>query len=348
MGHQLHVEPMPSMIGFTNPASTGHASAHKRAGYVQEQLLDASADVQMIDHVASPGDLLLLAREQTLIYSDGGDGTVRNVVAAMAGIVPDDPERTAQNFPFHLSMSRHLRYFAGAGGNANNWPLSAHGPFAINPDKLAQARVSLGFHSPMMYEITDEKGEIVRSHIATSGLGLGAAAIAAYRLEKAKPELEEKGRVRRLLGETAIVLSAAREAAPFAVEMTAVTNDSRDTRLLAEVTGLEFIKSKIYAKQGKTKVNVDDTNWQPVVMYRYPNNIQDNLKLFSTMTRLKLGRHALPPENFHDQDMLIRVVSDEPVMYHADGETDVDAVIYPGQTMRLRLARITIPTLMVA
>lgn len=348
MARSASIEPMPSMLGFTNPESTGHLHALTRVGHVQEHMLDAGADVQMVDHAASPYDMLLLAHDQTLIYSDGGDGTVRSVIAAVAGIVPNDPERTAQNYPYHASIAQHLRYFAGAGGNANNWPLSAHRDFSVNPDKLSHAHVRLGYHRPIIHEVTDERGDIVRSHIATSGLGLGAAATAAYRLEKAKPELQEKGKIRRLLGETAIVLDAAKNESPFTVELSKVTGDSQDTAPLTEVTGLELIKSRIYAKQGRTRVNVDDTNWQPALMHRYSNKVRDNLGVVSTMARLKLGRHALPPEDMSNQEMLIRLVSDEPVMYHADGETDVDSVIYPGQTMRLRLARIAIPTLIVA
>ena len=345
MAFEAHIEPIPGMLGFTNPESTGHANALARVGQVQEQLLDSGADVQMIEHVASPIDMHLLDHDLTLVYSDGGDGTVRSVVAAMAGIVPNDPERTALNFAYHNSIAPHLRYYAGAGGNANNWPLSAHGRYAVHPDKLHHATVQLGYHSPILYEITDEDDEVVRSHIATSGIGIGTAAIAAYRLEKAKYELEEKGSVRRLLGETAIVMESAREATPFAVELTATTSDSQASRRLTDVTGLEFIKSKIYAKQGRTRVNVDDTNWQPVVMQRYPSKVRDALGVASTFARLKLGRHALPVEDFSGREMYIRVAGDEPVMYHADGETDVDSVIYPGQTMRLRLARIAIPTL---
>lgn len=346
MDRLTHIEPMPSMLGFTNPESTEHASALARIGHVQAQLLETCADVTVIDHAASPLDLLLVQEDQTLIYSDGGDGTVRSVIAAMTGIVPNDPERTAQNFAHHQSISEHLRYFAGAGGNANNWPLSAHGQYAVHPEKLPHASVQLGYHRPIMYEITDEHGDIVRSHIATSGIGLGTAAIAAYRLEKAKPELQEKGNIRRLLGETAIVLDAAREASPFAVELSATASDSLETQRLTDVTGLEFIKTKIYAKQGRTRVNIDDTNWQPLITHRYSNKVQDNLGLISTFARLKFGRNALPAEDFSNQEMSIRVDGDEPVPYHADGETDVDALVYPGQTMRLRLARIAIPTLM--
>lgn len=346
MDRLAHHEPLPGMLGFTNPESTEHASALTRVEYVQSHLLAARADVRMIDHAASPLDLLQLQSEQTLVYSDGGDGTVRSVIAAMAGIVPNDPPRSAQNFTTHRSLAEHLRYFAGAGGNANNWPLSAHGKYAVHPEKLSHADVQLGYHRPLIYEITDEDGAVVRSHIATSGIGLGTAAIAAYRLEKAKPELQEKGTIRRLLGETAIVLAAAREAAPFDVALTIATRDSQDTQRLTDATGLEFIKTKIYAKQGRTRVNVDDTNWQPLITHRHSNKVQDSLGLISTFARLKIGRNALPAEDFSNQEMSIRIEGDEPVPYHADGETDVDALVLPGQTMRLRLARIAIPTLM--
>jgi diacylglycerol kinase family enzyme len=345
MAHPTNIEPHSTMLGFTNPESTGYDLAETRMEHVRQHFLDADGVVKVIDHEASPFDILKLDSESTLIYSDGGDGTVRRVVAAMAGIVPDCPERTAINMATYREIAKNLRYFAGAGGNANNWPLSAHGRFAVHPDQLSQATVVLGYHRPMLYEITNEQGDIVRSNIATSGLGIGIAAIAALQLEKAKPELEGVGRAKRQLGETAIVLDAAKHAPPFSFDLRFITEDLSDQRF-TDMTGFELINSRIYAKQGRTRVNVDDTLWQPVMTHYAPNRVSHALQTANTVARMKTGRHALQPEDLRTQKLAVRITSDQPVPYHADGESDVDAVILPGQTLHVRLAQIAIPTLL--
>ena len=345
MNHLGNVEPLSHMLGFMNPESTGHEHAKTRMGYAQQYFLDGDASIQEIDHEASPFDVLELDGDRTLVYSDGGDGTVRRVIAAMAGIVPDNPERTALNLSTYREIAQYLRYFAGAGGNANNWPLSAHDRFALRPEKLAQATVRLGYHRPILYEVTDEQGEVVKSNVATSGLGLGVAAIAALQLEKAKQEFESIGTMRRQLGETAIVLDAAKHAPPFAFDLSVIAGETREQRM-TDMTGFELIKSKIYAKQGRTKVNVDDTKWQPVMTSYAPNRVSHALQVASTVARMKSGRHALPAEDLRGQELRVRITSEQPVPFHADGETDVDSVILPGQTLRVRLAQIAIPTMM--
>ena len=334
------------MLGFINPEATGHGLAKTRMGYVQQHYLDADTVAKEIDHEASPFDILRLDSDSTLIYSDGGDGTVRSVIAAMAGIVPDCPDRTAINLSTYREIAKHLRYFAGAGGNANNWPLSAHGRFALHPDTLDQAATRLGYHRPILYEVLSERGDVIRSNIATSGLGIGVAAIAALRLEKAKQELEQIGSIKRQLGETAIVLDAAKHAPPFAFDLSVIA-DETDEKRFTDMTGFELIKSRIYAKQGRTKVNVDDTTWQPVMTHHASNGVSHVLQVANTVVRMKSGRHALPAEDLHDQELMIRITSEQPVPFHADGETDVDSAILPGQTLRIRLAQIAIPTLMV-
>lgn len=345
MAHDILVEPQANMLGFLNPESTGHEHAKTRMGYVQEHFLGVDAIVKEIDHEASPYDVLRIDSDSTLVYSDGGDGTVRRVIAAMAGIVPDCPERTAINLATYREIAQNLRYFAGAGGNANNWPLSAHGRFALHPEKLAQADIRLGCHRPILYEVTSERGDIVRSNIATSGLGIGIAAIAALRLEKAKPEFEHVSSVRRQLGETAIVLDVARQAPPFSFELTVVSDDFNDQRF-TDMTGFELIKSRVYAKQGRTRVNIDDTKWQPVMTHHAPNKVGHTLQVASTVARMKSGCHVLSAEDLSNQEMAIRITSEQPVPFHADGETDVDSIILPGHTLHIRLAQIAIPTLM--
>lgn len=345
MAHPANVDPRSNMLGFINPEASGHELAKARMGYVQQHFLDADTVAKEIDHEASPFDVLRLDSDSTLIYSDGGDGTVRSVIAAMAGIVPDCPERTAINLSTYREIAEQLRYFAGAGGNANNWPLSAHGRFALHPDTLDQATIGLGYHRPMLYEVISERGDIVRSSIATSGLGIGVAAIAALRLEKAKQEFEQVGSIKRHLGEMAIVLDAAKHAPPFAFDLSVVA-DETDEQRFTDMTGFELIKSRIYAKQGRTRVNVNDTKWQPVMTHHAPNSVSNAMQVANTVVRMKSGRHALPAEDLHDQKLMIRITSEQPVPYHADGETDVDSVILPGQTLRIRLAQIAIPTLM--
>ena len=348
MAYPAQLEPLPGMISFMNPASTSHETAQTRQEHVRAILLEPGATLKEINHAAEPDDIWLIDHEHSLIYSDGGDGTVRRVLAAVAGIVPDNPEQTAINFMDHRDLSSGLIYFAGAGGNANNWPLSAHGHYAKHPEKLAKAGVRVGTHRPLIYEITDERGDIVRSNIATSCLGFGASAIATRSLDLAKPELEARSRPRRLLGEVAMVYEASVEAPPFTVELVTNADDDYAAERRKDITGLELIKSRIYAKQGRTNVNVDDTLWQPVILDYAPGLVERNARLISTLGRLRLARHVLTPEDFSLQDLSIRVESDEPVPYQVDGETDETTVLMPGQTMHLRLARIAIPTLMAA
>jgi diacylglycerol kinase family enzyme len=344
MAHSANIAPMSAMVGFVNPESTGHKLAKARMGHVQTHFLDAGGIAKEIDHAASPFDILRLGSDKTLIYSDGGDGTVQGVVAAIAGIVPDCPERTAINLVTYREIAANLRYFAGAGGNANNWPLSAHGSFALYPEHLDKATIQLGYHRPVLYEVTNERGDIVRSNVATSGLGIGIAAIAALRLEKAKPELEQVGNIKRRLGEMAIVLDAAKHAPPFAFDLSVVADEFSHQRF-ADMTGFELIKSRIYAKQGRTRVNVDDTLWQPVMTHHASNSVSHALQTANTVVRMKTGRQALPAEDLSKQEMAIRIMSEQPVPFHADGETDVDSVILPGHTLHIRLAQIAIPTL---
>lgn len=347
MAYSIGIEPMSAMVGFVNPESTGHELAKDRMDDVRGYFLEAGGIIKEIDHEASPFDVLRLQGDRTLIYSDGGDGTVRRVIAAMAGIVPDNPDHTAINLATFREIAANLRYFAGAGGNANNWPLSAHGRFAKHPENLDQATITLGFHRPILYEITDEHGDIVRSNIATSGLGLGIAAIAALRLEKAKPELEQRSSVKRQLSETAIVLDVANHAPPFSFDLTIVDDEFCQERYTG-MTGFELIKSRIYAKQGRTRVNVEDTLWQPVMTHYAASSASRMLQTAETVARMKIGRHALSAEDLSSEEMTIRILSEQPVPFHADGEADVDSMILPGNTLHIRLAQIAIPTLLAA
>lgn len=328
-----------------NPEATGYGQSQARLGQVQQHLLVANANTKILDVEATPLDISLLDNDQTLVYSDGGDGTVRKTIAAIAGIVPDDPERTARNFADFQAISSHLRYFAGAGGNANNWPLSAHARFAVHPDKLPQASTSLGFHRPIIYETTDPGNNIVRSNIVTCCLGFAASAIAAQRLEKAKPLLRDGHSANRLLGEIAIVVGAARDAPPFAIELSSKPEGLYGNCRINDLIGFELISSRRYAKQGRTHVNVNDTRLQPILLHR-SGAINGKLQLVNTFARLKSGRHVLPTEDLHDRQLSIRIVSEDAVQFHAGGETNDDSVIQPGQTLHLRLARIAIPTLM--
>jgi hypothetical protein len=348
MAHAPYQELLPGMISFMNPASTGHENAQARQDNLAAYLLRPGAQMKTVEHAADPLDMLLINQDQTLIYSDGGDGTVRGVIAAVAGISPDDPELTAINFAYHQELAKSVVYFAGAGGNANNWPLSALGRFAKHPEKLAKAKLLVGEHHPLIYEITDDRGNIIRSNIATSCLGLGASAIATRSLDLARPELEARSRARRLLGETAMVYEAAIQAPPFSVELITDSGDDYVTERRKDITALELIKSRIYAKQGRTRVNVDDTLWQPDVIDYAPGLVERNAQLVATLTRLRLARQVMSPQDFRGTELAIRLESDEPVPYQADGETDDTTFILPGQTMRLRLARIAIPTLIAA
>ena len=341
-----------SYVGFVNPQSTGHSAAMERLTAIRGHLLHPFHSEHTVDHIPSPLDISSLAdeREQVLVYSDGGDGTVRNVVASIIGVVANNPEASAANMAAHKSIAKRLRFFAGAGGNANNWPLSAHGDYAKNPSALTLSdNVSVGYHRPMMYEVIDEAGNIVQSNIATSCIGFSGPAIASDRLQQAKSELKQKSRIPRLISEAQIALGAVRGAPKFTANVSFQSPEHSGNLTVTDVTGLEFIGSRIYAKEGRTQVNVDDTFWQPVVTRRYPNKLYDTAVFTETMARLKLGRHIIRPLDLSDMSISIQIASDaEAVQFHADGETGEDYRVQPGQTLRMHLAQIAIPVIMVA
>jgi hypothetical protein len=200
----------------------------------------------------------------------------------------------------------------------------------------------------MIYEVLDEAQNVLRLNAAVSGIGFSASADAAEELNAAKKELRDMRRPARFLNEAKIAIGAIHRAAPFSARITSrVPKEPDQHQVFSDITGLEFIKSRVYAKDGRTRVNVDDNLWQPVTTRRLPNKVENNALFLSTLMRLKLGLHSRQPTDMRGRSMIFRLESDKPVKYQVDGETDEQTVLYPGQSMRLYLASIAVPVLMV-
>ncbi|MEJ0073695.1 MAG: hypothetical protein WDN27_06550 [Candidatus Saccharibacteria bacterium] len=127
----------------------------------------------------------------TGVSAHGGDGTIREALSAIAGIVPNDPDATENNFLRHEQIVKLIRFFALAGGNGNNWALSAHDLFARYPELLPQAAsITQVEHRPLYWQVWNTDGSVALSDIATSAIGFGAPHYAAAALEIAKSDCE--------------------------------------------------------------------------------------------------------------------------------------------------------------
>src|SRR4051812_46588827 len=112
------------LIVFANPVASGADKSEERIAQL-EAVLGLTASIE--EDMPSP-DHLAHVRAHTLVASHGGDGTVRRTLAAILGVSPNskaapDMKNWSQ---WNREVTQNITFFAMAGGNSNNWALSAH------------------------------------------------------------------------------------------------------------------------------------------------------------------------------------------------------------------------------
>lgn len=335
----------PHYLLIENPNAWHHHSTEARSTGVRAELLHPGHTVDTISHPVRPEDISSIDIADTLVHLEGGDGLVNRAVSALAGVVEDDPDTTADLYDIHrrmLGQAGDMAIYAGAGGGANNVPLSAHGRFAIRPELLGKAReISKAQYRPILYRITGEQGETKHLGLTTSCFGLGGSAIAAAALEAAKPELKQMREIAALGRQALLVLKAISQAPSFSGIL---GGEQIDPRRLNGLAAAEWVYSKIHAKQGRTGVNLDDTKLQPILLVK---SHHPTLHTVGGLLRTRFNRHVNPPLDMDQTNLTFRLTSEEPVPYHTDGEAGPEKLLFPGDTLELALGRLAVPLLMV-
>jgi diacylglycerol kinase family enzyme len=338
-------------IDFLNPCTTDADEAAWQAPFVHEifGIRDDSRYVTTITESAEPKHMANHMADETLVYSSGGDHTINLAIAAIIGSVEDDPQATAENLFDHTSYARHVLFVAGAGGNARNFALSALGDTSSNPGELRRTEtLGIGWHRPMLYEVIDEQKEVVRSGIATTTIGVNLAARVAIRVENEKQAIKSMSRRRRLAREFHLTADEMLNTPPFSAAVTVRDGKEAATELFDDITGFEVLGSRIYAKQGRApeSVNVDTTEKQLIIARHHRHLPMRVVSSLGTAARLRTGRHRRQPIDFANNELALRLTSDQPVPFHSDGEVGDRYQLFPGQTLTLKLGRIAVPVLM--
>jgi diacylglycerol kinase family enzyme len=340
--------PFDNEIDYLNPTASGqadsvrHADAvHRAVGLPDNPLLR----VPIADR-PTPEQLRKYVINNTLVYIGGGDGTANEVIAAAIGHVPNDPETSTRNFLTHSNIVRSILVVAGSDGNGNNLSASTLGIYGRHPQLLKHARdLQVGMHRPGLFEVLDEHNEPVRTGIVTTGIGIGATPSVAARLEDKRQQLRGQGRLQRLRRELAIATKEMLDLPPFTATVT-VGKDDPTTKKFTAITGYELIGSRVYAKGGRTNVNVDDTRFQPETV-SYHKRMADRLASVATLgIRMRGNIHGAEPIDLRDTQLSFKLTSDTPIPFHIDGNVGPEYDLLPGQTIRLQLARLAVPILM--
>jgi hypothetical protein len=298
--------PPEGLVTFLNPFATGYHAGVGRAADVQHAFDIPDSNVGDIRDVAMPKHVEEYVNGRTIVYSGGGDGTVKLAVAAITGHVQDDLEASASNYARHADLAEQVLYIAGPDGNANNFALSALGRFARHPTRLIGSDLAvIRPHRPGTYDVTDERGNSVRSGIFTSCFGVKAAAEIATELDERKPQLKHLPRLFRLASESILTAETLWDSRPFSADVTLTKTVGTDRvdirRRLSAMTGFELIGSRVYAKAGRTKVNVDSTRLQPIVTWHHENRAARSAALAtpSVFSLLKLPCQPCCPVNLY-------------------------------------------------
>jgi hypothetical protein len=337
-------------LGVINPAATGAPQAFERVITAANRLTLPGGSCRIsYDRPTARGLRDMIGATQTTVIGSGGDGSVNELIAAMVGVVPDDPEATARNFETHEALLSHIRYVSLAGGRANNWPLSALGDYAAHPERIGPTTdLRVGMHRPIVYEVLGKTGAVKRLGVATSCVGVQGTEKAAHDLGAAKPWLKRLrpfNHHHRSLHEANIAFQAILKSPPFSAEVSLVSPTNTHEFTLANRSGVEFVGTEKYASHGRTKTHVDDTFWQPLSTHRTPNIATELEQLADASLRLLTGQHAIRPLDLDKTEVWIRLTSKEPVFFHVDAETDRGRnVLNQGEQLRLRLAQLAVPT----
>lgn len=342
-----HFPDHENYIGFLNPAATGYRASQPAIENSHPLWVASEEQAQHILELPRPKHIQEGIGGLTLIYSRGGDGTVNKTVAAIVGHHEDDPEATARNFGIHAELNSAVRYLAAAGGNANNFALSALGKLASRPERItATSHVYVGQHRPIFYEVTDGDGSLSRTGISTSCIGVGGSARVATELHNIKNELKQKHAPTRLVHEAGVAFRALIQAPAFSAELRLAKHGNVQRLALESISGFESIGSRRYAKQGRTNINIDDTRQQLIVARHAGSRLGQAAHITEAFTRLKLGRHTWAPLDFEEVELALKITSDEPVPFHSDGEVGPRYILAPGATLKLKLGRLAVPTYM--
>jgi hypothetical protein len=344
--------PYTNMLAWHNPDGTDHANAAHRTDAIGNAFIIPSDNRHVILDFPTPGHVQEHVNGATIIDSDGGDGSKKRHIESGIGVVTDDPEASANNFKLHRELARDILYVPVAGGNANNFALSALGRYAHEPELLEQAAVRVGLHRPLLYRVVNERGDTIRYGCAPTCIGIGGAALVATALDEQKPALKQLserpfGSTRRTVREFTTAASTLLRADPFSAEVTLNVNGKALREDFDALTGIEVVGSRIYAKEGRTNANIDDSNYQVVISKHHAFGPARLAGLAALTARLKTGIHPVHRMlDFSNLNMAIKPTGDDPVPFHVEGEIGDAFQLDPGQTLHLRLAQIAVPVLM--
>ncbi len=352
--HNFH-----ELTSFINPNATSAANQEISPGFKQAELLQNAFDIpelRTVTDLPRPAHIQEIHREgAVMVHSHSGDGGVRRVVGAIIGHVDGDPEATAQNYSLHAELAPHITYVPEAGGNGNNYQISALGLYAKRPAELAgnpRARIGLGY--PLIFSIL-EGNEIKETGVVTSGAGFGGARIAADRLHYAKPWLDKLHSAVRQGPEGIIAFRGLLSAPAFSLRATLHSREGGHTEeasdVISNITAYEIVDSRNYAKQGKTSVNIDDLRVQTVATPRGMRGLQA-LAVAGTLRRVMFNAFSDQPIDTEGKRLTLSNVSDVVVPFHVDGErnngnnSSEGYQLLPGQSIRFERSKIAVPTLM--
>ncbi|HSX43011.1 MAG TPA: hypothetical protein VLF59_02895 [Candidatus Saccharimonadales bacterium] len=343
----------PRMVSFLNKHATHGETADESAHSVRETFAVPHSEDTYYPLTTRPKAHQIaefsIDDDQLLVYSHGGDGTVNLAVAAITGNVRNDLKRTEQNKNRHTKYAHKILYVPGAGGNANNFALSALKGYAAHPDRLARGkRFWIGYHHPLEYQIRDKDGQVTASGIATSCFGAGASATVAHELEQAKPELVQLDKHIRTRRERRLVAQELYNAQPYKAIVTVGNERSDISRYYPEVNGIELIGSKIYAKQGRSGVNIDSPKFELFIARHIALKAARLGNLAILGTQLATGMLPGKPVDFSTTSVSIQNVGEHTMPLHTDGETGTELSLPPEHIVRLTMGQIAVPVLMYA
>ncbi len=326
-------------VVFNNPRATNAQNAEICTREALDRFGVLDRHVTYIDEPARADHLEVVAKDKDsakyLVFSHGGDATTGMVLAAIAGIRPTNRNpmiRSNSGSSYADDVVGKVLFFAGAGGNANMWAKSATGNASSNPKDLGEYQV--GYHQPLTFSLYDDDGTLIASDSASTCFGIGATANVASEIEYQKPRLNGLSGASRLIEEAKIAIDGTLNAPPIDLVIDGQRKD--------QMTGIELIGVRKYAKIARTGVNVDDPNWQILTGAFSNSSIASLMRVTSTSIRGIIGRYKDPVIDLSERGLRIDFTNyTGSTRFHADGE--VRHSMYPGQYLYLSLSKIAVP-----